>query len=148
MMGCYSGNVFSARDELTHVKLALALFNIIKAEYPKAWTDEVKEDCRNSIISAAKNELNYATFVMGGVDLPELKLEDVWRYIKYITNARLKDAGLRQYFKVYELPRESRWFEEALHGTGHGNFFEVRNNEYSMTGFVGEIDWGVKPKEE
>ena len=66
-----------------------------------------------------------------------LAKEEVKQYIRYITDRRLLQLGLKPNFKVKENPLP--WLEWILNGADHTNFFENRVTEYEVAGLTG--DW-------
>ena len=76
------------------------------------------------------------TYKMGA---PEgLESSDVKTYIRYITDRRLLQLGLKPNFKVKENPLP--WLEWVLNGADHTNFFENRVTEYEVAGLTGTWD--------
>jgi ribonucleotide reductase beta subunit family protein with ferritin-like domain len=68
-----------------------------------------------------------------GLDASEVK-----SYIRYITDRRLLQLGLKTNFKVKENPLP--WLEWVLNGADHTNFFENRVTEYEVAGLSGSWD--------
>ena len=65
-----------------------------------------------------------------------LAKDEVKQYIRYITDRRLLQLGLKPNFKVKENPLP--WLEWILNGADHTNFFENRVTEYEVAGLTGE----------
>ena len=61
--------------------------------------------------------------------------EEVKKYIRYITDRRLLQLGLKTSFKVKDNPLP--WLEWILNGADHTNFFENRVTEYEVAGLSG-----------
>ena len=68
-------------------------------------------------------------------DIEGLSADDVKKYIRYITDRRLLQLGLKTTFKVKENPLS--WLEWILNGADHTNFFENRVTEYEVAGLSG-----------
>jgi ribonucleoside-diphosphate reductase beta chain len=68
-------------------------------------------------------------------DMEGLGKEEVKQYIRYITDRRLLQLGLKPNFKVKENPLP--WLEWVLNGADHTNFFEGRVTEYEVAGLNG-----------
>jgi len=66
--------------------------------------------------------------------------EEIKTYIRYITDRRLIQLGLKPNFKQKENPLP--WLEWVLNGVSHDNFFEKRVTEYSVNGMDGDWGWG------
>ena len=73
---------------------------------------------------------------MGNVD--GLEAAEVKAYIRYITDRRLLQLGLKTNFKMKENPLP--WLEWVLNGADHTNFFENRVTEYEVAGLSGSWD--------
>jgi ribonucleotide reductase beta subunit family protein with ferritin-like domain len=75
-------------------------------------------------------------YKLGNVD--GLEASEVKSYIRYITDRRLLQLGLKTNFKVKENPLP--WLEWVLNGADHTNFFENRVTEYEVAGLSGNWD--------
>ena len=71
-------------------------------------------------------------------DIEGLTMEEVKTYIRYITDRRLLQLGLKTNFKVKNNPLP--WLEWILNGADHTNFFENRVTEYEVAGLTGSWD--------
>jgi glutaredoxin 3 len=78
-------------------------------------------------------DLAYKLGNVDGLEAPEVK-----SYIRYITDRRLLQLGLKTNFKVKENPLP--WLEWILNGADHTNFFENRVTEYEVAGLSGSWD--------
>ena len=68
-------------------------------------------------------------------DIEGLSKDEVKTYIRYITDRRLLQLGLKTNFKVKNNPLP--WLEWILNGADHTNFFENRVTEYEVAGLTG-----------
>ena len=75
-------------------------------------------------------------YAMG--EIQGLTMEEVKTYIRYITDRRLLQLGLKTNFKVKNNPLP--WLEWILNGADHTNFFENRVTEYEVAGLTGSWD--------
>ena len=75
-------------------------------------------------------------------DIEGLTMEEVKTYIRYITDRRLLQLGLKTNFKVKNNPLP--WLEWILNGADHTNFFENRVTEYEVAGLTGDWDSAYK----
>ena len=75
-------------------------------------------------------------YAMGEIE--GLTMEEVKTYIRYITDRRLLQLGLKTNFKVKNNPLP--WLEWILNGADHTNFFENRVTEYEVAGLTGSWD--------
>ena len=126
---------WSIRDESIHVEGIAKLFRQFCTEYPKIVDDEFKAAIYEMARLSVKLEDKFVqmTYKMGA---PEgLEASDVKTYIRYITDRRLLQLGLKPNFKVKENPLP--WLEWVLNGADHTNFFENRVTEYEVAGLTG-----------
>ena len=129
---------WSIRDESIHVEGIAKLFRQFCTEYPKIVDDEFKAAIYEMARQSVKLEDKFVqlTYKMGA---PEgLEASDVKTYIRYITDRRLLQLGLKPNFKVKENPLP--WLEWVLNGADHTNFFENRVTEYEVAGLTGTWD--------
>ena len=129
---------WSIRDESIHVEGIAKLFRQFCTEYPKVVDDEFKAAIYEMARLSVKLEDKFVqmTYKMGA---PEgLEASDVKTYIRYITDRRLLQLGLKPNFKVKENPLP--WLEWVLNGADHTNFFENRVTEYEVAGLSGTWD--------
>jgi ribonucleotide reductase beta subunit family protein with ferritin-like domain len=71
-------------------------------------------------------------------EIEGLNVQDVKQYIRYITDRRLLQLGMKPVFKVKDNPLP--WLEWILNGADHTNFFENRVTEYEVAGLEGDWD--------
>ena len=129
---------WSIRDESIHVEGIAKLFRQFCTEYPRIVDDEFKAAIYEMARQSVKLEDKFVqlTYKMGA---PEgLESSDVKTYIRYITDRRLLQLGLKPNFKVKENPLP--WLEWVLNGGDHTNFFENRVTEYEVAGLSGTWD--------
>ena len=129
---------WSIRDESIHVEGIAKLFRQFCTEYPKIVDDEFKAAIYEMARLSVKLEDKFVqmTYKMGA---PEgLEASDVKTYIRYITDRRLLQLGLKPNFKVKDNPLP--WLEWVLNGADHTNFFENRVTEYEVAGLSGTWD--------
>ena len=70
-------------------------------------------------------------------EIEGLPKEEVKEYVRYITDRRLLQLGLKPNYGVKDNPL--KWLEWVLNGADHTNFFENRVTEYEVAGLSG--DW-------
>ena len=140
MLGMNTIVEWSIRDETIHVEGNTKLFRTFCDEHPRIVNDEFKKKIYQMARDVVKMEDKFIdlAFEKGGIE--GLTPEDVKEYIRYITDRRLIQMGLKGNFGVKDL--SSKWIAEQLNATAFGNFFEKRITEYGKSGMVGELDWG------
>lgn len=131
---------WSLRDESHHVECMIKLFHTLIAENPKAWTDELKEAIRQTAKDMVRLEDKFIDlmFSMGPVD--GITAEDTKTYIRYTTDRRMIQLGLKPIYRQKDNPFE--WLDEMMTAHTHTNFFEGRSTEYSKGGVTG---WNNQP---
>ena len=129
---------WSIRDESMHVEGNSKLFRSYCSEHPRIVDEEFKKEIYEMSRLAVELEdkfidLAYKIGTIEGLDAAEVK-----QYIRYITDRRLLQLGLKPNFKVKENPLP--WLEWVLSGADHTNFFENRVTEYEVAGLTGSWD--------
>jgi len=133
---------WSIRDESMHVEGNSNLFKSFCAEHPKLVDDEFKKEIYVMASEIVKLEDKFIDLAYSLGDIEGLSAADVKKYIRYITDRRLLQLGLKTTFKVKENPLS--WLEWVLNGADHTNFFENRVTEYEVAGLTGDWDSAYK----
>jgi len=129
---------WSIRDESMHVEGNSKLFKAFCSEHPKLINDEFKKEIYIMAKEIVKLEDKFIDLAYSMGDIEGLSSEDVKNYIRYITDRRLLQLGLKTTFKIKENPLP--WLEWVLNGADHTNFFENRVTEYEVAGLTGNWD--------
>jgi ribonucleoside-diphosphate reductase beta chain len=129
---------WSIRDESIHVEGNSKLFKAFVKEHSRV----VDNDFKKAIYEMSKDIVDLEDkFIDLAYELGEiegLEKEEVKQYIRYITDRRLLQLGMKPNFKVKENPLP--WLEWVLNGADHTNFFENRVTEYEVAGLSGDWD--------
>jgi ribonucleotide reductase beta subunit family protein with ferritin-like domain len=126
---------WSIRDESMHVEGNSNLFKSFCAEHPKIIDDDFKKEIYKNAEKIVKLEDKFIDLAYSLGDIEGLSAEEVKKYVRYITDRRLLQLGLKTTFKVKENPLS--WLEWVLNGADHTNFFENRVTEYEVAGLSG-----------
>ena len=126
---------WSIRDESMHVEGNSKLFKAFIAEHPKLVDNEFKKEIYVMAKDIVKLEDKFIELAYEMGDIEGLTMEEVKTYIRYITDRRLLQLGLKTNFKVKNNPLP--WLEWILNGADHTNFFENRVTEYEVAGLTG-----------
>ena len=126
---------WSIRDESMHVEGNSKLFKAFCAEHPRLVNDEFKKEIYIMAKDIVKLEDKFIDLAYGIGNIEGLTSEEVKQYIRYITDRRLLQLGLKTTFKVKNNPLP--WLEWILNGADHTNFFEGRVTEYEVAGLTG-----------
>jgi len=129
---------WSIRDESMHVEGISKLFKAFCKEHPRIVDDEFKKEIYEMAKHSVKLEDKFVDLAYKLGDIEGLNKEEVKQYIKYITDRRLLQLGMKPNFKVKDNPLP--WLEWVLNGADHTNFFENRVTEYEVAGLKGSWD--------
>ncbi len=127
---------WSIRDEALHVESMVKVFHALVDENPHVWTDKVKA----YIYSACRDMVDLEdcfidlAFELG--DSEGLTKEEIKQYVRFISDRRLNQLGLKANFKVDVNPIP--WIEDAINIEEFANFFETEVIEYSAGLLQGE----------
>lgn len=128
MAGMCSVVDWSVRDEQKHVEGHLALLDSIGR--PNA---NVIKDFAKQVVEA---EDEFVDFAFNKYEIPGLTKEEVKQYIRYLTDRRLIQLGVKGIFKVKTNPIS--WTDEVFTANKFGNFFEATITSYSKDSLTGE----------
>ena len=129
---------WSIRDESMHVEGIAKLFKAFCKEHPRIVDDEFKKDIYEMSRLAVKLEDKFTDLAYDMGDVEGWSKEEVKQYVRYITDRRLIQLGMKPNFKVKDNPLP--WLEWILNGADHTNFFENRVTEYEVAGTTGTWD--------
>ena len=125
---------WSIRDESMHVEGNSRLFKAFVAEHPKLVDNDFKKEIYVMAKNVVKLEDKFIQLAYAMGEIEGLTMEEVKTYIRYITDRRLLQLGLKTNFKVKNNPLP--WLEWILNGADHTNFFENRVTEYEVAGLT------------
>jgi len=129
---------WSIRDESMHVEGNSKLFRSYCAEKPRIVTEDFKKEIYEMSRQAVKLEDKFIDLAYSMGEVEGLTKEEVKQYVRYITDRRLLQLGLKPNFGVKDNPLP--WLEWVLNGADHTNFFENRVTEYEVAGLSGQWD--------
>ena len=118
------------RDEITHLVLFQNIIRELRRENPGIFTKELEEGIRDMMAQGVEHEIKWGQYVTGQQILG-INDELIDRYIKYLSNIRLKAIGVRElYPDIREHPME--WIESfsRLNNT-KTDFFEAKVTNYT-----------------
>ncbi len=123
------GQMFSytLRDESNHIELLRQLFQDLVDENPDIWTEEFREDLRNTMREAVSLEKQFILDCLP-VSAVGLTAEEFATYIDYIGDRRLEGVGLEPL--NLQLANPLPWLSEMMEIKKETNFFEGRVTEY------------------
>jgi ribonucleoside-diphosphate reductase beta chain len=129
---------WSIRDETIHVEGNAAVFRTFCNENHQIVNDEFKYKIYVMADKVVSLEDKFIELAFKDRTIEGLTAEEVRNYIRYITDRRLIQLGLKAKYNIAENPIP--WLDWILNGVSHDNFFEKRVTEYSVNGMEG--DWG------
>lgn len=130
---------WSIRDETLHVEGNSRLFKEFCGQHPSIVNDEFKAKIYSMARKVVDLEDSFIELAFQEFDIEGITKEEVKTYIRYITDRRLIQLGLKSNYGVKENPLT--WLDWILNGASHDNFFEKRVTEYSVNGMSGEWNW-------
>jgi len=130
---------WSIRDETVHVEGGARLFREFCNEHPRIVNDELKSKIYQMARDAVDLEDKFIELAFSNYKIEGISKQDVKDYIRYITDRRLLQLGMKTIFDQKHNPMT--WLDWILSGVSHDNFFEKRVTEYSVNGMVGDWDW-------
>jgi ribonucleoside-diphosphate reductase beta chain len=123
---------YSCKDEANHSQGGIFLFRTFVEEYPEVMTLELENDIYDAARETVLLEHNFIdqSFAMGeigGIDSGDLK-----EYIKYRTNLKLQDLGLKPVYNDLNLEqvRNLDWFTVMTGGSRLQDFFDGKVADY------------------
>ena len=128
---------WSIRDESMHVEGIAKLLKTFCKEHPRIVDDSFKKDIYEMSRNAVKLEDKFVDLAYDMGEIEGLESNEVKQYVRYISDRRLIQLGIKPNFKVKDNPLP--WLEWILNGADHTNFFENRVTEYEVAGLKG--DW-------
>ncbi len=128
---------YTLRDESNHIELLRNLLMDLVDENPEIWTDDFKEELRQTMAEAIKLEKNFIRDCLP-VTSVGLNIEDFHQYIDYIADRRLETCGLEPLRGNIQNPFP--WLAEMIDIKKEQNFFEGRVTEYQKSTALGNID--------
>ena len=119
---------WSVRDESLHCDGITRLYHALADEIggvPKRVAERIVDNAHK--VAAIEDKFIDLAFELGPVN--GMEPYDIKRYVRYVTDWRLKALKLPAQFDVEDHPLP--WLPSLLNGVEHANFFDVRATEYS-----------------
>lgn len=130
---------WSMADESVHIEGNCALLREFLHEQPVVVNDDFKKgiyDLARKLVELEDSFIDRA-FDMGGVT--NLTAEEVKAYVRYVTDYRLQQLGLKANWNMESNPLP--WIDYLM-GKSHSNFFEREVVEYSKGNLTGAFNDG------
>lgn len=130
---------FSIKDESLHSEAGCWLFRTFAEEYPEVLTDTLKEEIYDAARLTVDLEDAFITRAFDIGSMEGLDPRDIKNFIRFRTNTKLNDLGLKKLWKNIDKQALERmaWFDTMSAGVSHADFFAQRVTDYSR----GHIDF-------
>lgn len=129
---------WSVRDESLHCESMIKMFRAFIQENPDLWDDELKTDIYNLARKTVELEDAFVDLAFEAGAVEGLDRDEVKQYIRYITDRRLIELGMKPNFGVKTNPLP--WVDALISGVEHTNFFENRPTAYAKSATTGSWD--------
>ena len=127
---------YTLRDESNHIELLRNLLMDLVQENPDIWTEDFREDLRNTMKEAVRLEKNFIKDCLP-VNAVGLGTEEFMDYIDYIADRRLEGVGLEPLNAGIKNPFP--WLAEMMDIQKEQNFFEGRVTEYQKASALSTV---------
>ncbi|UCZ55144.1 ribonucleotide-diphosphate reductase subunit beta [Bacillus shivajii] len=118
------------RDEQLHVYLFANIFKELRREYPELQGDDVDRFVQETFKKAAQLEMKWANYIIGE-RFPEIPINELENYIKFMANKRVNELGVERPFDGYR-SNPLKWIKvyEDMN-SGKTDFFEQKSRQYT-----------------
>ena len=130
---------WSIRDETKHVEGMGKLFKEYLKENPQIVDEEFKKYIYDTAREAVRLEDEVIDLVYENGDVEGLKPQEVKDYIRYLTDRRLIQLGLKGNYGIKTNPLP--WVDWVVAGDSFKNFFEGTVTDYNASGMQGDFGW-------
>ena len=129
---------YTLRDESNHIEVFRNLLMDLIDENPDIWTDDFKEDLRNTMKEGIELEKKFIRDCLP-VSAIGLNADEFVQYIDYIADRRLASCGLKP-LNDKDLANPFPWLAEMMDIKKEQNFFEGRVTEYQKASALENVD--------
>jgi ribonucleoside-diphosphate reductase beta chain len=135
---------WSIRDESLHAVAGCYLFRTFISEYPEILTDELKQQIYEAARVTVQLEDNFIDRAFEQGSIEGLDPKDLKNYIRFRTNAKLQDLGLKSNWKNVDKESLERlsWFDVLSAGVAVQDFFAGKDTNYSKSVLDFTSVWG------
>jgi len=130
---------FSIKDESLHSDAGCWLFRTLVEEYPEIMTEALKEEIYDSARLTVELEDAFISKAFEGEAIEGINSHDLKTFIRFRTNTKLGDLGLKKVWKNIDKDSLERmsWFDIMSAGVNHSDFFASRVSDYAR----GSMNW-------
>src|ERR1700722_3027065 len=132
---------FSIKDESLHSDAGCWLFRTLVEEYPEILTDTLKAEIYDAARLTVELEDAFISKAFENDTLEGIDSHDLKTFIRFRTNTKLGDLGLKKVWKNIDKDALERmsWFDVMSAGVNHSDFFASRVSDYAK----GAIDFST-----
>lgn len=126
---------WSIRDETIHSDFGCWLFRTLVYEFPELLTAELKEEINEAARLTVKLEDDFIDQSFSVGEIEGINSKDLKTYIRFRTNTKLKDLGLRSIYRNLDKEGLERlnWFSVLSSGVEFQDFFANRVTTYAKS---------------
>lgn len=140
---------WSIRDESMHSEAGCRLFRTLVDENPNLLTPELKEELLEAARLTVQLEDDFIDKSFAEGEIEGLDVADLKAYIRFRTNTKLKDLGLRSIWRPDKERLENlNWFSVLSSGVELQDFFAGRVTDYSKGAVDFEDVWSENELQE
>ncbi|WP_100447897.1 ribonucleotide-diphosphate reductase subunit beta [Glycomyces xiaoerkulensis] len=132
--GLATGTNWVFRDESCHMNFAFSVVDVVRAEGPELFDDQMRDQVTAMMDEAVECELQFAQDLIGE-GMPGMTVNDMQSYLQYVADQRLERLGMPKKFGS-ENPFPFMALQDVQELT---NFFERRPTAY-QTAVEGTVD--------
>ena len=124
---------FSIKDESLHADAGCWLFRTLVSEFPEIMTDDLKKELYDAARTTVELEDAFISKAFEFGDVEGITSHDLKNFIRFRTNTKLGDLGLKKVWKNIDKEALDRmsWFDVMSAGTSHADFFAARSDTYA-----------------
>lgn len=132
---------FSIKDESLHSEAGCWLFRTLIDEFPDLITDKMKEEIYDAARLTVELEDAFIDKAFGAGQIEGIDAHDLKAFIRFRTNTKLGDLGLKANWKNIDKQALERmsWFDIMSAGVSHADFFAQRVTDYAK----GAVDFST-----
>ncbi|WP_227394848.1 ribonucleotide-diphosphate reductase subunit beta [Jeotgalibacillus aurantiacus] len=118
------------RDEMQHAYFMGQFLRILLKEEPELNQVDQLEKVYDTLHQAAELEIEWAGYILK--DIPEIDQQEFSDYVKYLTNKRLRQIGLKNLYPENDNPMPwIRVFDDQMMNETKSDFFEQKSRTYT-----------------
>lgn len=126
---------YTSREENLHALIGMKIVNVIRAEHPELFDEQLEAKILSEAEQAVKYEMQIIEWIVNGYESDTLNSEVLKEFVKNRMNESLKEIGYSKIFDIDEdLLAKTSWFEEQVLGNNQSDFFHSRPVEYTRAG--------------